>query len=173
MVIIIDERESCSRGFARLTGIEGAPAGLVARRPRPHAAAVVSMGGRAMTAGDAVREIKLDPDPTSVRAARRFVRTSLRELGFPESVDDGVLVVSELVTNAIAAAPELPCTVVVRAEGRHPVIEVHDGSPELPEKREPDFVSTHGRGLHVVEKLCAAWDCVWSDHGKAVIAVLP
>jgi anti-sigma regulatory factor (Ser/Thr protein kinase) len=130
-----------------------------------------AMAGRDASA--CVREIKLDPDPASVRTARHFVRDHLRDLGFSESVDDGVLVVSELVTNAIAAAPEMPCSVVVRVGAGHPVIEVHDSSPELPEKREPDFVSIHGRGLHVVEQLCAGWDCVRSDNGKAVIAVLP
>lgn len=120
-----------------------------------------------------VREIKLDPDPTSVRKARDFVRASLRDLGFPRSVDDGVLVVSELVTNSLAAAAETPCSVVVRIGAGHPVIEVHDSSPELPKKCEPDFVSTHGRGLYVVEELCEGWDYVLSDNGKAIIAILP
>jgi hypothetical protein len=46
------------------------------------------------------REIKLDPDPASVRTARDFVRSNLCDLGFPESVDDAVLIASELVTNA-------------------------------------------------------------------------
>jgi anti-sigma regulatory factor (Ser/Thr protein kinase) len=119
------------------------------------------------------REIKLDPDPASVRKARDFVRSNLRDLGFPESVEDGVLIVSELVTNVVLWARQQPCLVVVRVGTGHPVIEVHDAAPELPEKRDPDFVAEHGRGLHLVDALCAQWDCVQSDSGKAVIVNLP
>jgi anti-sigma regulatory factor (Ser/Thr protein kinase) len=118
------------------------------------------------------REIKLDPDPASVRTARHFVRSNLRDLGFPGSADDGALIVSELVTNAQRYAPQMPCLVVVRRDAGHAVIEVHDYSPELPEKREPDLASVHGRGLHVVDALCADWDCIRSSSGKAVIVKL-
>ncbi|HZB30447.1 MAG TPA: ATP-binding protein [Streptosporangiaceae bacterium] len=118
------------------------------------------------------REIKLDPVPASVRVARDFVRRALCELGLPGCVDDGVLIVSELVTNAVRAAPQTPCVVVVGIGAGHAVIEVHDGSSALPQRRDPDFVGEHGRGLHVVEALCEGWDCVPSDDGKAVIAVL-
>lgn len=118
------------------------------------------------------REIKLDPDPASVRTARRFVRSNLCDLGFPESADDGALIVSELFTNALRYAPQMPCLVVVRVDFDHPVIEVHDYSAELPEKRVPDLISVRGRGLHVVEALCADWDCVKSSSGKAVIVKL-
>jgi anti-sigma regulatory factor (Ser/Thr protein kinase) len=118
------------------------------------------------------REIKLDPEPASVRMARDFVRRSLRDLGFPGRVDDGVLIVSELVTNSLREAPQAPCVVVVRIGAGRPVIEVHDGSFESPKRRDPDFLGEHGRGLHVVEALCEGWDCVPSNGGKAVIAVL-
>ena len=84
-----------------------------------------------------------------------------------------MLIVSELATNAIHAAPENPYVVKVRIGSGYPVIEVHDHSPEPPEKCEPDFVAEHGRGLHVVEELCEGWDYVQSGNGKAVIAVLP
>jgi anti-sigma regulatory factor (Ser/Thr protein kinase) len=118
------------------------------------------------------RELKLDPEPVSVRKARNFVRGNLCDLGFAESVDDGVLIVDELVTNVVLWAPQMPCLVVVRVDSGHPVIEVHDGSSDLPEKREPDFVAEHGRGLHLVDALCAQWDCVQSGTGKAVIVKL-
>lgn len=119
------------------------------------------------------REIKLDPDPASVRTARDFVRSSLCDFGFRKSVDDGLLIASELVTNSLRAAPDMPCLMVVRISAGHPVIEVHDYSAELPAKREPDFVAEGGRGLHIVAALCDAWECVPSGDGKAVIAVLP
>jgi anti-sigma regulatory factor (Ser/Thr protein kinase) len=124
-------------------------------------------------ASSSEREIELAPDPASVRKARDFVRTQLRDLGFLESVDDGILVVSELASNAIASAPETPYSVTVRVGAGHPVIEVHDCSPDLPKKGEPDFMSERGRGLHVVDELCAGWDCVPSSCGKAVVVALP
>ena len=110
------------------------------------------------------RELKLDPDPASVRMARDFVRRSLGDLGFPESAEDGGLIVSELATNVILWAPQQPFLVVIRVDGDHPVIEVHDGSSVLAE---------HGRGLHLVDALCAQWECVKSGSGKAVIVKLP
>ena len=118
------------------------------------------------------REIKLDPDPLSVRTARDFVRSNLCDLGFPESADDAVLIASELVTNSIREAPDTPCLLAIGIDGGFPVLEVHDGSPKDVELHPADFVSEHGRGLHVVDALCAEWDCVRSGGGKAVIVRL-
>jgi anti-sigma regulatory factor (Ser/Thr protein kinase) len=114
-----------------------------------------------------------DPDPASVRIARDFLRRNLCDLGFPESAKDGVLIVSELVTNVILWAPQQPCLVVIRVDGGHPIIEVHDGSSVLPERCAPDFVAEHGRGLHLVDALCVQWECVKSSSGKAVVVELP
>jgi anti-sigma regulatory factor (Ser/Thr protein kinase) len=119
------------------------------------------------------RELKLDPEPSSVRKARAFVAKQLTELGFPGCVEDGILIASELITNAQKAAPETPCLLAVRVDaGYRPVIEVHDTSPEPPEVKDPDCLSEDGRGLHIVEALCVAWDCVASGGGKAIIATL-
>lgn len=119
------------------------------------------------------REIRLEPEPASVRKARDFVAKQLTELGFPSSVDDGVLIASELVTNAQRAAPTMPCLLVVRLDaGYHPVIEVHDTSHDYPELQDPDFASEGGRGLHIVDALCETWDCISSGHGKVIIATL-
>jgi anti-sigma regulatory factor (Ser/Thr protein kinase) len=128
----------------------------------------VRLGGAAGSS----REIKLDPDPLSVRTAREFVRRNLHELGFPGSVDDAVLITSELVTNAVREAPDTPCLLAIGIDGGRPVLEVHDGSPEGVELRPADFGSEHGRGLHVVDALCAEWDCVHTGGGKAVIVKL-
>jgi anti-sigma regulatory factor (Ser/Thr protein kinase) len=119
------------------------------------------------------REIKLGPEPASVRKARDFVAKQLSELGFPRCVEDGVLIASELVTNAGKWAPETPCLLVVRrGAGNHPVIEVHDSSPEQPELQDPDVAAEGGRGLHIVNALCVTWGSVKCCHGKAVIATL-
>jgi anti-sigma regulatory factor (Ser/Thr protein kinase) len=118
-------------------------------------------------------EVKLDPDPASVRKARVFVAANLHGFGFPEDVDNGVLIVSEIATNALRYAPDMPFLVVVRVDREHnPVIEVHDSSPEVPELLPADFVSEGGRGLHVVDSLCEAWTCVPSGSGKAIVVTL-
>jgi anti-sigma regulatory factor (Ser/Thr protein kinase) len=118
----------------------------------------------------------LAPEPQSARKAREFVRERLRGLGFPlDVVSDGATVATELVTNAVIHAPGAPCVVVVGVSPRgcRPVIEVHDCSPQPPVPREPDFVAEHGRGLHIVETLCAGgWEYFPTATGKAVVAWL-
>lgn len=121
------------------------------------------------------REVKLDPDPASVRKARDFVAKHLPQLGLPPAaVDNAVLIASELVTNAVRCAPDTPCLLAIRVDAAlHPVIEVHDSSAELPELQEPDFFSVGGRGLHVIDALCQSWECIPSGDGKAIIVTLP
>jgi anti-sigma regulatory factor (Ser/Thr protein kinase) len=118
-------------------------------------------------------EVKLDPDPASVRAARVFVATNLRELGLPENADNGAIVVSELASNAVKHASGAPFWVVLRIDAEQKLtIEVHDSCPNRPELLPADFLSEGGRGLHVVDALCESWMCVPSGSGKAVIATL-
>jgi anti-sigma regulatory factor (Ser/Thr protein kinase) len=119
------------------------------------------------------REIKLCPRPESAREARDFVREQLTELGFPTCVDDATLIVAELASNALAAAPETPYWVALNIDaGGRPVIEVQDCSPELPVVRSVDAMSEHGRGLPIVEALSAAFGCVPVPGGKIVWALL-
>ena len=88
-------------------------------------------------------------------------------------MEDGILIASELVTHAQKAASDTPCLLAVRVDaGRHPVIEVHDSSPEPAELKDADFLSEEGRGLRIVDALCDAWLCVTSGHGKAIIATM-
>ena len=119
-------------------------------------------------------EIKLDPDLRAPAAARAFVRHHLPALGFPGLVDNGTLVAVELVTNAVKHAGVYgPIWLSLRlADGGHPLIEAQDCSPRLPEFREPDYEAESGRGLHVVQALCAAFDWNPVDGGKIVWALL-
>jgi anti-sigma regulatory factor (Ser/Thr protein kinase) len=99
------------------------------------------------------REIKLCPQPESVRKARRFVRENLTELGYPTLIDDGTLIVSELVTNSLTAALSTPLWVAMRRTDPYVVIEVWDCSPEKPVVRSPEDMDEGGRGLNIVSKL--------------------
>ena len=119
------------------------------------------------------REIKLAPDGAAVCQARDFVRAGLLALGLAdERIEDGVLIASELVTNAIEAAPDSPFLVIVRDDDDAPVIEVHDCSAGLPRVRQNDLFSERGRGLPIVTALCREWKCVPCEGGKAIVAKL-
>jgi anti-sigma regulatory factor (Ser/Thr protein kinase) len=115
-------------------------------------------------------EIRLDPDKRAPGEARRFVRVHLEKLGYPKIVDDAVIVVSELVTNAMAAAPYTPIFVALRLTHGRPLLEVWDMSPDPPVLRKADETSIGGRGLRIVQELSVTfgwnqkgrWKVVWS-----------
>jgi anti-sigma regulatory factor (Ser/Thr protein kinase) len=99
----------------------------------------------------------LTPHPTSVGAARRFVRDVLKT----RRVDDGVvstveLLTSEVVTNAIVHARSGPQLAVELCDGCVRVA-VRDLSPELPVRLLTHLDDTSGRGVVIVEELASAW----------------
>lgn len=73
-------------------------------------------------------------------------------------VDDVLLVVSELVTNAITHAASAP-TVEVGCGGEPPRVRVavSDNSPALPARRTPSEVLAGGRGLTIVDSVADRW----------------
>ena len=118
-------------------------------------------------------EIKLEPVPQAPGQARTFVRHHIPKLGFPTMVDDATLITAELVTNSLRyAAPYGPIWLALRLAGGRPLLEVQDCSPHLPVFREPDYAAESGRGLHVVDALCAVLDWAPVDGGKVVWAIL-
>ncbi|QNN54132.1 ATP-binding protein [Nocardioides mesophilus] len=118
------------------------------------------------------RRLQLDPEPQSVRRARRWVVETFEDLGRPDLVDSAELGVSELVTNAILhAAP--PITVRVRGSAQHPRVEVHDASTRPPEVSldlddDDALLSAVGRGLGLVALYSATWGADLSGDGKVV-----
>jgi anti-sigma regulatory factor (Ser/Thr protein kinase) len=109
-------------------------------------------------------EIRLEADELAPGKARRFVRHHVERLGYPRCVDDAAVVVSELVTNAVAAAPWRPIFVALPPSSGRLVIEVWDLSPERPVPQEPDVLDTHGRGLGVVKELSLSYG--WDHRGR-------
>ena len=109
-----------------------------------------------MLHGIEVRTI-LTPHPTSVGAARRFVRDVLKSRQFDDGVVDVVeLLTSEVVTNAIVHARSGPQLAV---ELRDDVVRVavHDLSPDVPVRRLGRIDDVRGRGVIIIEELAAAW----------------
>jgi anti-sigma regulatory factor (Ser/Thr protein kinase) len=86
-------------------------------------------------------------------------------------VEDAVLVVDELVTNALrhGEAPRR-CRLVVLRRGDRLRIEVDDASPREPVIRTPDL--TGGRGMVLVDGLAAEWGVDHHDDHKTVWAEL-
>ncbi|MFF0016994.1 SpoIIE family protein phosphatase [Streptomyces sp. NPDC005374] len=123
--------------------------------------------------------------PASARALLRATIAEWAELALPgtefltdRQVDDAVVVVSELVTNAVVHAGtdvELDCrleahtgALVIEVLDHHPSRAPHDGDPEawygIPE---------YGRGLRLVAALAESWGVTYRTGAKTVWAQLP
>ncbi len=115
--------------------------------------------------------------PQGAAKARRAVGDDLARKGVDnDAVDDVVLVVSELVGNAVlhaAAATDHELHVKWEVEPDAVVIRVVDGTAEMPmtPPAEPDAPS--GRGLAIVAALARDWGVQCDEHGKQVWARVP
>ncbi|AQU66809.1 ATP-binding protein [Streptomyces niveus] len=114
--------------------------------------------------------------PRCVGLARWELRKALERWGLSRLEESAVLVLSELLTNAgrharVSPGREIETRYVRLADTLR--IEVHDATPERPEKREPAAEDCGGRGLVLVEALADSWG-VKDRHGpgKAVWAEL-
>jgi len=95
----------------------------------------------------------------------------LRDRGAPSgiSVDDAVLAVSELVTNAVQAGADR-IVLELTLEGDVLTIQVEDDAPGRPAAREFTDDSERGRGLGIVARIADHWGVHQTDRGKAVVA---
>jgi anti-sigma regulatory factor (Ser/Thr protein kinase) len=98
--------------------------------------------------------------PEAVSAVRHRVRRILGPLALPtETADDAILVISELITNAIAHAlpPAVLRLSMPEASGRYALrIEVADAGPRprrSPESPPPAEHEEHGRGTGIIAAL--------------------
>ncbi|WP_055489963.1 SpoIIE family protein phosphatase [Streptomyces sp. TP-A0356] len=137
----------------------------------------------------AVARTTLPGGPLAPGAARRFVRAALTEWArsagpdaFTERLaDDALVVVSELVTNAVVHAgtdvdvvcrledaEDEPAAVVVEVSDHHPSRVVRDDGTER-----PYGIPEYGRGLRLVSTLATAWGITYRTGAKTVWALLP
>jgi signal transduction histidine kinase len=97
----------------------------------------------------------------------------LAKWGLEDLADDALLVVSELVTNAITASPGGPLWFRMMRWPRMLAIEVRDCSAERVQRREPGMLDESGRGLWMVEQVARHWGQRWEVDGtKTVYALL-
>ncbi|MFB7379190.1 SpoIIE family protein phosphatase [Kitasatospora purpeofusca] len=119
-----------------------------------------------------------EPVGRSASAARAFVRDALLGWGLPEVVDDAVVLVSELVTNAVVHAGTAAEVCCLREDGTVR-IEVTDHHPErgLPTFADvPTTASDHyadadgegGRGLLMCAALAERWGVEYGSGRKTV-----
>ncbi len=106
--------------------------------------------------------------PASAGMARRFVETAVADAGLADLAYTATLLVSELVANAVLHTGESPIEVLVRVTGERARVEVHDGSPVLPMRKNYSTMSGTGRGLMLVEQMAAEWGAEPTTTGKMV-----
>jgi serine/threonine-protein kinase RsbW len=130
--------------------------------------------GAAQQHGPGVRQVTLPAAEPAAGLARQATRAAVAAWQLGELADAAVLLVSELVTNAIQHAAPGTSATVLRLEygGSWLRIEVHDASPHVPEPRTPDWLDESGFGLMLVDALATKWGVQQTTQGKAVWAEL-
>jgi anti-sigma regulatory factor (Ser/Thr protein kinase) len=107
---------------------------------------------------------------TVVGQARAAVGSAADAWELPQPViDDLLVIVSELATNAVIHARS-PVRITLDRLPNGARIEVYDEAASLPEPQRPDLSSGSGRGLWLVGALSSRWGCDEVDNGKKLWA---
>lgn len=122
------------------------------------------------------RRVRLRALPAAVPWARRALRHMLSEWQLERMSDPALLLVSELVTNAVQASDGVcrdhknrqMITVTLGLTDTSLVIEVWDANSAPPVLQEADITRDCGRGLLLVDFLADAWGHRVAGEGKVV-----
>lgn len=117
---------------------------------------------------------RLDGLIGSVGEARHHADGFLRGCAPPLSpimLENALVVVSELVTNAVRHAPG-PCTLDLADDGADLVIAVTDTSTAPPRPRTPNLAVGGGFGWHLIARLADRVEVELLDHGGKTISVV-
>lgn len=115
--------------------------------------------------------------PGAVPCARLHARLVLAEWGLTGLSEQVELVVSELVTNAVAASRSLEWVFSVRlwllSDRTRVLIAVWDANPRLPVRADANELAESGRGLQIVDTITTQWDAYATPQagGKIVRAM--
>jgi len=106
--------------------------------------------------------------------ARQVTRETLAAWRVSHLEETAVLLISELVTNAVrhARPGRLAMALSLEAAGTWLRIEVHDADPHEPRQRAPGGLDESGFGLLLIEALAGKWGVRQTVTGKAVWAEL-
>src|SRR3954468_18813176 len=112
--------------------------------------------------------VTLAPTARSCSEGRRFVTQTLTDWGLLGLLDAAALLASEVITNAVLHARTVVTVTVVRTDPGTVRIDVSDGSPHAPERRQANEEDTNGRGIGLLDTLAASWSVRMTEHGKTL-----
>ncbi|WP_051710352.1 ATP-binding protein [Streptomyces sp. NRRL S-350] len=114
--------------------------------------------------------LEIETGQTAVPAARRSLKELVKDHELPadERLDDALLCLSELLTNARRHAGTVLRVRVTWTREGHLRVDVQDNSLRLPQQRKHNKGSQGGRGLHLVSELADAWGWYPAGAGKVV-----
>ena len=114
-----------------------------------------------------VRSKSFPSDPQTASNARHWVQEVVGDLDWDGEVDDAVLLVSELVTNALLhAQAAVRVTLYRHDEGLW--VSVTDGGAGRIVRRQAEPTDTIGRGLEIVDRMSGAWGVLTEPETKSV-----
>ena len=118
--------------------------------------------------------LTLPPAGRAAGVARQVTREALAAWRVAHIEETAVLLVSELVTNAVrhARPGRLAMALSLEAAGAWLRIEVHDADARVPRQRTPGASDESGFGLLLIEALSGNWGVRQTATGKAVWAEL-
>ncbi|GAA3885775.1 ATP-binding protein [Streptomyces sp. NPDC003631] len=113
-------------------------------------------------------------DACQAGAMRRIAACRLRACGLQAMTDDVMLIVSELVTNAVLHSTGSLVSLEMSIEAGHLRIEVRGDAPAQVEVQDAAPDAEAGRGLQIVQALVEAHDGRWgtSDEGATTWCLL-
>lgn len=112
----------------------------------------------------------LPSDRRGAELARLATHQALATWRLADLAETAVLLVSELVTNAVvhARAGTAPIALILENQEDRLRIEVHDGDPRWPRPGRPGGLDESGFGLLLVDALASEWGVGETATGKAV-----
>jgi anti-sigma regulatory factor (Ser/Thr protein kinase) len=147
--------------------------GTVTERAIDHLRSEPSSGAGTAPTWPYLSTLPLGSLPTAIGCVRDHAKLILTEWGLAHLTDDAVLIVSELMTNALDASVVLPhrppITLRLLANETSLVIEAWDYSPYDLEPAEADDDAEHGRGLMVVQALSERWGVEHVSRSRKVV----
>lgn len=111
-------------------------------------------------------ELLLPASSISASAAREWAQRFGCQEHALALLDDALLLISELVTNAVLHGGP-PIVLAIDCDGGRLRVRVRDGSPVLPAQREAGPDAEGGRGMTLVELMTDVWGAapVADEHG--------
>ena len=103
---------------------------------------------------------------SDVSVVRQAAGREFQSHGFVDD-DDLILMLSELVTNAVVHGTA-PRSIAIEVTAAEVTVKVSDASPVLPQVRQPEPLALGGNGMRIIDQLASAWGVDLTSGGKTV-----